>query len=140
MNKSGEIVLIEDDADDQMMFEETIASMGIQNKVVKFFEAAAAFEYLQRPDVHPFIIVCDINLPGINGVELRNKVFADGGLKANKVPFIFFTTAADRVTLRRTDLEVPQGLFVKPNSYSELQSILRLIVEYWTQCYAPERP
>jgi len=74
MNKEGEIIIIEDDEDDQFLLEEVFAALGYANKRVYFPDGQAALEYLNSDSAAPFIILSDINMPRLNGLELRNKL------------------------------------------------------------------
>ena len=75
MNRDGEIIVIEDDKEDQDLFAEIFSSLNIANQVLFFSDGEKALEYLQKPDIEPFLILSDINLPRLNGLELKNRVF-----------------------------------------------------------------
>lgn len=67
MNKSGEIIVIEDDLDDQEMFAEIFSKLQVANKILFFSNGEDALTYLQQPHIEPFLILSDINLPKLNG-------------------------------------------------------------------------
>lgn len=77
MNKTGPIIVIEDDADDQAVLIELFQKLGYANKIVYFNDGNMALDFLNKTDVQPFLILSDINMPKINGFELRNKVFTN---------------------------------------------------------------
>jgi CheY-like chemotaxis protein len=139
MDKGGEIVIIEDDPDDQALLTEVFASLGVPNKIIFFPDGSKVLEYLQRPDVIPFLILSDINLPILTGFELRNRVFENEEISRKCIPYIFFTTAADEKSVVTAYALSAQGYFKKPHGYSELLTIIKSILEYWSQCYAPNR-
>src|SRR5687768_5046913 len=95
MNKGGEIVIIEDDVDDQQMLSDVFKSLQIPNKVTFFPDGAEVLDYLSNPHVHPFLILSDINLPLLNGLELRDRVFQNEQISRKCIPYVFFTTVAD---------------------------------------------
>lgn len=63
MNKSGDIIIIEDDLDDQFMLEQVFDTLGYENKRLYFLDGIAALEYLHGVSAVPFLILSDINLP-----------------------------------------------------------------------------
>ena len=96
MNKDGEIIIIEDDEDDQFLLEEVFKLLNYPNKRTYFPDGLAALEYLQVDNVLPFIILSDINMPKLNGIELRNKLHTDPQLCLKCIPYLFFSTAIDQ--------------------------------------------
>lgn len=137
MNKTGPIIVIEDDADDQAVLIELFQKLGYANKIIYFNDGNMALEFLNKTDVQPFLILSDINMPKINGFELRNKVFTNEQLHIKCIPYLFFTTGADKkAVLDAYSLSV-QGFFIKPNSMQGLENTIKKIVEYWQECIAP---
>lgn len=139
MNKNGPIVVIEDDQDDQELLEEIFQNLGYVNKIIYFKDGNDALDYLNQSEVQPFLILSDINMPKLNGFELRNKVFTDQQLQTKCIPYLFFTTAADKKSVIDAYTMSVQGFFVKPNSMEALENTMRKIVEYWQECIAPGR-
>ncbi len=137
MNKNGPVVVIEDDDDDKQMLQEIFATLNYKNKIVFFTNAEDALAYFNRTDVTPFLILSDVNMPRINGFELREKVHTNTLLSIKCIPYLFFTTAATKQSVIDAYSLSVQGFFVKPNSYSQLESNIKLIMEYWSVCIAP---
>jgi CheY-like chemotaxis protein len=139
MNKSGPIVVIEDDQDDQELLVEIFQNLGYVNKIIYFHDGNDALDYLNKSDIQPFLILSDINMPKLNGFELRNKVFTDQQLQSKCIPYLFFTTAANKKSVTDAYSMSVQGFFVKPNSMQALENTIRKIVEYWQECIAPNQ-
>lgn len=137
MNKKGPIIIIEDDLDDQEMLEEIFKNLGYANRVVYFVDGNEALAYLNKTDVQPFLILSDVNMPKINGFELRNKVFTNEQLHTKCIPYLFFTTSADKKSVVDAYAMSVQGFFIKPNTMQALENSIRKIVEYWQECIAP---
>jgi CheY-like chemotaxis protein len=137
MNKDGDIIVIEDDADDRAMFEEMFKALDIKNEVKFFTDGEAALNYLAKPGIEPFIILSDINLPKLNGFELRERVFTNKELSRKCIPYIFFTTSATKESVINAYAFSAQGFFIKPTSYYQLQDDIRTILEYWRRCFSP---
>lgn len=139
MNKTGPIIVIEDDIDDQEMLEEIFLKLGYKNKIVYFADGNEALEYLNKTDVQPFLILSDINMPRINGFELRNKIFTNEQLQTKCIPYLFFTTSATKKSVTDAYALSVQGFFEKPNSMKGLENTIRKIIEYWQECIAPSQ-
>ena len=137
MDKNGPVVIIEDDADDRLMLEEIFASLDYSNSIVFFDDGNEALEYLNRAEVIPFLILSDINMPKISGFELRDRIHTNTQLHIKCIPYLFFTTNANKKSVVDAYSMSVQGFFVKPNSYRGLENAIRKIMEYWKECIAP---
>lgn len=135
---SGPIVLVDDDDDDQELIGEVLRELNITNKTVFFDRCEEALVYLKTSDDQPFIIICDVNLPGLSGIEFKRKIDHDPQLRRKSIPFVFYSTSAEKKLVDEvyTQLTV-QGYFKKVNSYDEIKRIIRLVFEYWTVCKHP---
>jgi CheY-like chemotaxis protein len=138
MANAGPILIIEDDTDDQEMIERAIREVGTTNDIVFLDNGADALEYLETTPIQPFLILCDINMPKLNGIELKMKIDQNPGLRKKSIPFVFFTTTANRmsVNLAYTRMTI-QGFFEKSSNYGELVDTLKIILDYWSKCNHP---
>lgn len=124
---------MDDDEEDREMFELAYQSLNFPNELVVLNDADSAIRYLSSPHILPFVIISDINMPGTNGLDLRNEIFENAPLREKSLPFVFFTTGATEKTIMKA-YEVPiQGIFAKPASSREWKEVIRLMLEYWTQ-------
>ena len=139
MNKSGPIIIIEDDFDDQEILMEIFSKFGYVNKIVFFQDGNEALEFLNNTDIKPFLILSDVNMPKINGFELRNKVFTNDQLQSKCIPYLFFTTGANKKSVVDAYALSVQGFFIKPTTIAGLENTIRKIVEYWQECIAPSQ-
>lgn len=137
MNKSGPIVLIEDDIDDKEILQEIFSKLKYDNEIVFFDDAFKAFEYLKASPVTPFLIISDINLPKITGIELREKIRNSDDVKLQCVPILFFTNEASHTTLTEAYCKSVQGFFKKPATYYQFEQTIKVIIEYWKECRTP---
>lgn len=137
MNKQGPIIVIEDDADDRFLLEEVFTSLGYPNKRTYFVDGQEALDYLKKIDFAPFLILSDINMPRLDGFQLREKLHTDAQLQLKCIPYLFFSTAMNQKIVIDAYSMSAQGFFIKQNSFSELEKTIRAIMEYWTRCAAP---
>lgn len=137
MLSDGPIILIEDDIDDQEIFQDVLNELGILNELKIFPGGHAALQYLRAKSEMPFIIFCDINMPHLNGLEVRNQMEEDAELKHKCIPFVFFTTSASKDTVREAYSLNVQGFFTKPSSITEMKDLINEILIYWRKCNHP---
>ncbi|MES2513224.1 MAG: response regulator [Bacteroidota bacterium] len=137
MNKDGPVIVIEDDDDDQMFLTEIFNKLAYKNDIVFFKDGNDALTYLNKTEINPFLILSDINMPKINGFELRSKIHTNELLHVKCIPYLFFTTNANKKSVIDAYAMSVQGFFVKPNSMDKLESTIKTIMEYWKQCIAP---
>ena len=138
MSKSGPIIIVEDDIDDKEMFNFVIKDLGMPNKLIWFENTDDAIKYLRETGEQPFIIFCDVNMPGKNGLEFKKHIDNDIQLRRKSIPFVFYSTSANQrdVNEAYTQMTV-QGYFKKSISMQEMKSNIKLILDYWKSCIHP---
>src|SRR5687767_7525153 len=137
MNKTGPIIVVEDDLDDQEVLVDIFKELNYQNEILYFGDGVAAFEYLTTSPVEPFLILSDINMPKLNGIELRAKIHNNEGLRIKCIPYLMFTTSAEQKHVIDAYSKSVQGFFVKPSTIEELKQTIKLVVAYWQECVSP---
>ncbi len=140
MNKNGPIIIIEDDLDDQFIFQTIFEQLGYPNKVEYFTNGFDAIEFLRNMESKPFLVISDINMPIIDGFSVRQKIFSDEELRKKCIPYLFLTTGASPDTIEEAYSLSVQGFFQKPNSIEGIKSTLKRIVDYWQECLSPLMP
>ena len=131
MPKNGPIIVVDDDHEDHLIIQDAFREVLVDQRLILFDRATDFLEFLRTTAEQPFIIFCDINMPGMNGIEMRNEIVTDPYLRETSIPFVFYSTAANPQQIRMAYELTVQGFFQKPASYSELVEMLRLIVKYW---------
>jgi len=131
------IVVVEDDADDQYFIRTICEKLGVTTDIIFFDDGKKALNYLLTTQRKTFLILCDINMPIMSGLELRRKIQEHEGLRKKSIPFIFLSTAARPKEVEEAyDLTV-QGFFTKASQLSDMEKTLELILEYWMKCKHP---
>ncbi|SEK73503.1 CheY chemotaxis protein or a CheY-like REC (receiver) domain [Maribacter orientalis] len=138
MNKNGAIVFIEDDIDDQELVAEVFEELDYKNELLFFGDGELALEHLISNRIEPFIVFSDINMPKLNGLELREKIHNNEDLRLKCTPYLFFSTSSEQQHVIDAYSKSIQGFFVKPNSYSDLKNTLKIIIDYWKECVSPD--
>jgi CheY-like chemotaxis protein len=136
MEKTGPIIIIDDDLDDQDLLRELFSDLDLKNEVRFFTEGESALDYLSSPSIKPFLIISDVKMPRMDGFELR-KLVASKSEHLKTTPFLFFTTGSTAQALNTAYVNCVQGIFQKPVKYNDWKETISKIVMYWTSCMAP---
>jgi CheY-like chemotaxis protein len=138
--KSGPIILVEDDEDDKLIFEEIVKELGVTNRIIWLNNTLDAFDFLKSTHKKPFLIMCDINMPIQNGIEFKFQIDNDPDLRTKSIPFIFYSTSVpqEAVDIAYKEMTV-QGFFQKGAEYQEIKKNLKIIIDYWSCCKHPNQ-
>lgn len=138
MSKNGPILLIDDDVDDQEITKEAIERTGAKNELKIFSKCDDCYYYLlHMGKTQPFIILSDVNLPICSGIELKERIDRSPVLRKKSIPFVFYSTAADRRSVEAAYEYRIQGYFLKDVSMKEMTEKLKNIFWYWQTCRHP---
>lgn len=133
---SKPILLVEDDMVDAMTVRRAIKELRIANPLQHVENGEEALAYLNDPNQdRPCLILLDLNMPVMNGIEFLQVAKADPELK--RTPVVALTTSdeqADKV--ESFDLGVA-GYMRKPVEYRQFVEIMRTIDAYWTISESP---
>lgn len=140
MNKLGPIIIIEDDLDDQEILIAVFKELDYRNEIIYFINGDQVLDYLNESKVKPFLILSDINLPKLNGLQLRDKVHNNEQLKLKCIPYLFFTSSKSQQAVIEAYSKSIQGFFVKPSNFEEIKRVINNIFIYWQDCEAPKFP
>jgi CheY-like chemotaxis protein len=136
--KSGPVIILEDDIDDQELLESIFRELNVKNKLIWFTIPGEAFNYLKTTSDQPFIIFCDVNLPMETGINFKKRIDDDPHLRKKSIPFVFYSTSVDQKTVNEAYTKMTvQGFFQKGNSFEEIKKTIRLIIDYWMLCKHP---
>lgn len=137
MNHNGPIIIIEDDEDDQEILQEIFTKLNCPNDILFFSDGFKAIAHFDEHEVVPFLIISDMNLPKVSGLELRELVRNHNNHALRCTPYIFFTTAANNRDVLEAYHGSVQGFFIKPPNMGELERMVKRILDYWSDSKAP---
>ena len=137
MAKLGPIIIAEDDPDDQEILRDILQELHVQNELKFFDNGQKVLDYLMQTIDHPFMILSDVNLLGMNGHDLKARINAHPELSKRTIPFIFLTTSVEPNILRRSYEMKAQGYFQKGDSMDQMLNMMNIIIQYWTLCKYP---
>jgi CheY-like chemotaxis protein len=130
MNKSLNILLIEDDAIEVMKFNRVLSTLNIKHKIVEANNGEEAIKILKEKETVPDIIVLDLNMPKINGIEFLRILKSDDYLKY--IPAIILTTSSNHKDVLECYRIGIAGYVIKPLKYDEYVKRIIKLVEYWS--------
>ncbi len=137
--KNGDkpILLVEDDQVDVMTVKRALKEIHVTNPVVNPENGEEALHYLRDPaSARPCIILLDINMPIMNGIEFLQVVKHDAVLK--RIPVVVLTTSGEQQDITNSfDLGVA-GYMAKPVDYRQFVEVMRTINAYWTISEVPQ--
>jgi CheY-like chemotaxis protein len=128
--KTLNILLIEDDMIEVMKFQRTIASLELDHKVIEANNGEEALEILEKKDELPDIILLDLNMPKINGIEFLNILKSDDVLRY--IPTIILTTSQNQKDLLECYKIGIAGYVLKPLKYEDYVSKMGKLLAYWS--------
>jgi len=134
IGKPVEILLVEDNEGDIGLIEEILEEISIRNKLHVAEDGEEAILYLygegkfsgsSRPD----IILLDLNLPKIDGLEILKEIKEDENLK--NIPVVVLTTSqAEKDILRAYDLHA-NAYVNKPLDFDQFINTVKSIATFW---------
>jgi CheY-like chemotaxis protein len=129
MNRLLNILLIEDDTIEVMKFNRVLSTININQKVVEANNGEEALTILKVKEFIPDIIVLDLNMPKMNGIEFISILKADEYLKY--IPAIILTTSNNRKDVMECYRIGIAGYVLKPLKYKDYESLITRLIEYW---------
>lgn len=136
--KEVTLFLIEDDDIDAMAITRGFKKTGIGNQVVRACDGVEALEMLRSGTVpEPYIILLDLQMPRLNGLEFLNEVREDPQLE-NSIIFVLTTSKADEDITASYEKHIA-GYFVKDEVGEEFLDIVKMLKGYWKIVLFPEK-
>jgi CheY-like chemotaxis protein len=127
----GKIILVDDDIYEKELLEAALKKRNWDSKVEYFNDANDALEHLKKNKDEIFLVISDMNMPKMNGLEFKKAIDKDLGLRGKSIPFIFATSSPVKPEITEAYEYRVQGYFRKPNTTEEQADMLDIIIKYW---------
>jgi CheY-like chemotaxis protein len=127
----GSIVLIDDDAFEKELLHSALLRLDWDAKVEYFLSGKAALDYLRTTDDRIFVIISDMNMPEMNGLQLKKEIDKDVYLCRKAIPFVFSSNAATKTEITEAYDYRVQGYFKKPSDMKGMAELVDTIIRYW---------
>ncbi|WP_350284707.1 response regulator [uncultured Croceitalea sp.] len=122
------VLFIEDDMIESMKMQRAISKFESKHHIVEAKNGEEAFDILKSSPL-PDIILLDLNMPRMSGIEFLTILKADERLRY--LPTIILTTSENRADLL-TCFEIGiAGYIIKPLKYEDYESKLKRVFDYW---------
>jgi len=125
------VLLVDDSAADRLLTRACLEDAKVVIDLVEVDDGEAALEYLQRCDARdlPDLILLDLNMPRVSGIEVLEELEKDEQLKT--IPVVVLTSSsADRDIVATYELGA-NCLVTKPVDLTQFEQIVRNIADFW---------
>lgn len=132
------ILLVEDDDIDAMIVQRAFDKLRIINPIVRAKDGIYALELLRSATVsRPYIILLDLNMPRMGGLEMLEELRADKTL-TNNVVFVLTTSKDDEDKFAAYRQNIA-GYIVKESLQDGFDDLVKLLDHYWRIVELPNR-
>jgi two-component system response regulator len=137
INQVVEILLVEDSASDAEMTISALKKNNLANKLLHVKDGAAALDYIFAKGIYsdrkiedrPKLILLDLKMPKVNGIEVLQKIKAYERTK--KIPVVVLTSSKEDPDIQKCyDLGI-NSYVVKPLEFDEFQRAISNLGLYW---------
>lgn len=137
MRDSRPVLLVEDDSIDAMTVRRAFRDLKVTNQLVHTVNGEEALAYLKNEaNDKPCLILLDLNMPKMNGIEFLTIAKADAALK--KIPVVVLTTSSEERDIVESFRLSVAGYIIKPVDYRNFVEAIRTINVYWTLSELPD--
>ena len=130
MKRELKILLIEDDTIELMKLNRAMLSLNMNHKVTEVNNGEDALELLLNKEYYPDIILLDLNMPKINGIEFLSILKTNESLKF--IPTIILTTSSNKKDLLECYNIGIAGYVQKPLKYQDYIAKINILLSYWS--------
>ena len=120
------ILMAEDDDGHALLVQQRFESVGICNPVIRFRDGQEAWDFLSGPGAaegKAYLLLLDIRMPGLDGVEVLRRVKGVARLKS--VPVIMLTTTDDPKEISRCYELGCNNYLVKPVEFEKFAQVIK---------------
>ena len=130
------ILLVEDDANDVELTLTALAQHKLANQIIVLRDGAAALDYLYRRGEYagraegpPVVVLLDLKMPKVNGLDVLRQMKSDDFLRL--VPVVMLTSSREERDLIASYQLGVNAYVVKPVSFSEFVSAIQGLGVFW---------
>jgi len=131
------VMLVEDNVDHAELVIRTLEEHRIANRVRHFLDGQSALDYLfqrgkfagQTNDARPHVILLDLRLPRVDGIDVLKTIKDDHDLKT--IPVVVLTTSEAEKDVARAYYNHANSYLVKPVGFEEFKKLMDDLGFYW---------
>ncbi|BAY99191.1 response regulator receiver protein [Tolypothrix tenuis PCC 7101] len=137
------LLVVEDSNEDFRMLQRLMRRMAVQNPIYRCTNGDEVLDLLYQAGnnekssvgIKPSVILLDLNLPGIDGRDILERLKQDTCFK--EIPIVVFTTSSNPKDIELCYQKGANGYLVKPMDAQELQKTIQAFVAYWLEANTP---
>lgn len=147
MNSAPPVLVVEDNDEDFDMLQLAFQSAAVPNALLRCQDGEETLDFLLRQGryaqaehaVRPGLILLDLNLPGLDGRQVLERIKADSQLRA--IPVIVFSTSDNPRDVQSCYQSGVSAYLLKPVDLERFERMVRLLKEFWLEFVVlPEGP
>ena len=123
------VILVEDDPDDIYFFREVIKKSNLEVRLTVFEDGATLFDYLIKKPNEQYLILLDLNMPRMGGLETLKKL--NSFLFHQKNIIIVYTTSTYEKNIEEAYDLGASSYVIKPDNQKDLSELLNNLLQYW---------
>jgi CheY-like chemotaxis protein len=131
------VLLIEDNMDHAELVMRTLVEHRVANKLRHFTDGQTALDYLFRKEEfqnplsspRPHLILLDLRLPKVDGIEVLKAVKESDELKS--IPVVILTTSDAEIDVTRAYYNHANSYLIKPLGYDQFNHLMEDLGFYW---------
>ncbi len=133
-NRKKEVLLIDDNPHDTLLTQEAFNDCKRDVNINIFHDGSEALGFLKKQGVHsssttPDLVLLDINMPRMSGIEVLQHIKNDDSLKS--IPVVILSTSSNQDEIKKCYQLQANSYISKPISYFDLIEIVEHISHYW---------
>ncbi|BAY08648.1 response regulator [Calothrix sp. NIES-2098] len=137
------LLVVEDSNEDFRMLQRLMRRMAVQNPIYRCTNGDEVLDLLYKNSsnenssaaLRPSVILLDLNLPGIDGRDILERLKQDTTFK--EIPIVVFTTSSNPRDIELCYQKGANGYLVKPMDAQGLQKTIQAFVDYWLETNTP---
>lgn len=131
------VLIVDDDTDDRELLQDAWKELNFPNALLFFSNGEDVLAYLKKEKISPFLILCDVNLPRMDGFELKQRILADTDMNYKTIPFVFWSSVASKAQIQKSYDLGGNGFFIKESNFEAMKQSLIETVQYWRKSKTP---
>ncbi len=136
MTHSGYVLLADDNATDAELTKRALEIGGVSRNIVWVQDGEAALDYLlrkgqyaQRPSGMPRLMLLDLHMPKIDGLDVLARIKSDPQLRA--IPIVIMSSSDQESDMTRSYERHANSYIVKPVDFKQFTDQVSILGQYW---------
>ena len=130
MRKSLKVLLVEDDIIEVMNLKRVLENLKFDHKITQFEDGEEALLHLNTTNIFPDLILLDLNMARMNGIEFLKHVKSHKDLK--HIPTVILTTSSNKKDVFECYQIGIAGYVLKPLKYEDYVDYIQSLFMYWS--------